>query len=50
MGSIYIPELTDNPQMLNKGQTIVFEFTPEKSGNYPITCAMGVPRGTITVI
>ena len=50
MGSIYIPELTDNPQMLNKGQTIVFEFTQEKSGNYPITCAMGVPRGTITVI
>jgi len=49
MGSIYIPGLTENPQILNKRQTIVFEFTPEKSGNYPITCAMGVPRGSITV-
>ena len=47
MGSIYIPGLTENPQILNKRQTI--EFTPEKSGNYPITCAMGVPRGSITV-
>ena len=49
MGSIYIPGLTTNPQMLNKGEILVFEFTPNKPGNYPITCAMGVPRGSITV-
>ena len=50
MSTIYIPELTDNPQFLEKGKTLVFEFTPDKPGKYPITCAMGVPRGTITVI
>ena len=49
MSTIYIPELTDNPQFLEKGKTLVFEFTPNKPGKYPITCAMGVPRGTITV-
>ena len=49
MGSIYVPELTESPQMLIKGKTLVFEFTPKKAGNYPITCAMGVPRGSITV-
>jgi len=50
MSTIYIPQLTDNPQFLEKGKTLVFEFTPDKPGKYPITCAMGVPRGTITVI
>ena len=49
MSTIYIPELTDNPQFLEKGKTLIFEFTPNKPGKYPITCAMGVPRGTITV-
>ncbi|KKQ36394.1 MAG: hypothetical protein US53_C0054G0007, partial [Candidatus Woesebacteria bacterium GW2011_GWA1_37_7] len=49
MSTIYIPQLTDNPQFLEKGKTLVFEFTPSKPGKYPITCAMGVPRGTITV-
>ena len=49
MSTIYIPQLTDNPQFLEKGKTLVFEFTPNKPGKYPITCAMGVPRGTITV-
>lgn len=49
MGTIYIPQLTTNPQFLEKGQTLVFEFTPKAPGNYPITCAMGVPRGQIIV-
>lgn len=49
MGSIYIPQLTTSPEFLDRGKTVVFEFTPEKPGNYPITCAMGVPRGSITV-
>lgn len=50
MSTIYIPQLTNNPEFLEKGKTLVFEFTPDKPGKYPITCAMGVPRGTITVI
>lgn len=49
MGSIVIPRLTQ-PQFLEKGKKLVFEFTPDKSGEFPITCAMGVPRGSIRVI
>jgi sulfite exporter TauE/SafE/copper chaperone CopZ len=50
MSTIMIPGLWDNPQPLRKGQTIIIEFTPQKSGTFKITCAMGVPRGAITVI
>lgn len=49
MSSITIPGLTDDYEIMEKGQKIVFEFTPKKVGQYEITCAMGVPRGTITV-
>ncbi len=49
MSSIMIPRLTQ-PQFLEKGKTLVFEFTPDQSGNFPITCAMGVPRGSLKVI
>lgn len=49
MGTITVPRLVDNPQYLAKGKTIVFEFTPSSPGDYPITCAMGVPRGVIKV-
>ncbi len=48
MGSITIPGLTDKVDILKAGKTTVFEFTP-KAGSYQITCAMGVPRGTIQV-
>ena len=48
MGSITVPGLTDKVDILTAGKTTVFEFTP-KTGNYQITCAMGVPRGQITV-
>ena len=50
MSTIMIPRLTDGPQFLAKGKTITFEFTPNSTGNYPITCAMGVPRGVVKVI
>ncbi len=49
MGSITIPGLTDKVEVLTKGKVIVFNFTSPKPGKYNITCAMGVPRGTITV-
>ncbi len=49
MSTITVPRLVDDPQYLAKGKTIVFEFTPVSPGNYPITCAMGVPRGVIKV-
>ncbi|MFA5319416.1 MAG: sulfite exporter TauE/SafE family protein [Candidatus Paceibacterota bacterium] len=50
MGTIMIPGLWDKPQQLKKGELIIMEFTPQKTGTYQITCAMGVPRGTIKVI
>lgn len=49
MSTITVPRLVDDPQFLAKGKTIVFEFTPGSTGDYPITCAMGVPRGVIKV-
>lgn len=50
MAAIEVPGLYDTAQLLQAGQTIVMEFTPNKTGSYQITCAMGVPRGKITVI
>jgi sulfite exporter TauE/SafE/copper chaperone CopZ len=49
MSTIMVPGLWNRPEDLVRGKTIVMEFTPIKPGNYQITCAMGVPRGTITV-
>jgi uncharacterized protein len=49
MSTIMVPGLWNRPEDLVKGRTIVMEFTPTKPGTYPITCAMGVPRGVITV-
>lgn len=47
MGSIMVPGLTKQPEILTKGKPIIFDFTPTKAGDYLITCAMGVPRGVI---
>ncbi|OGH11786.1 MAG: hypothetical protein A2857_04830 [Candidatus Levybacteria bacterium RIFCSPHIGHO2_01_FULL_36_15] len=47
MGSIMIPGLTQQPVILQKGTPIVFNFTPNRAGDYLITCAMGIPRGVI---
>ena len=49
MSTIMVQELFNRPLLLTKGQTLVMEFTPTTPGTYQITCAMGVPRGTITV-
>lgn len=49
MGSIMVPYLTKGFQNFIKGQTNVFEFTPLKAGVYEITCAMGIPHGSIVV-
>lgn len=49
MSSIMIPRLT-SPQLLEKDKTLVLEFTPDKVGDLPITCAMGMQRGSIKVI
>jgi plastocyanin domain-containing protein len=48
MGSIMIPGLTNTPEIIEKNKKIVLSFTPN-AGHYQITCAMGIPRGEITV-
>ncbi len=49
MSTIMIPGLVNEPVFLEKGKTVTFDFTPTEKGTYDITCAMGVPRGTLTV-
>ena len=49
MGSVALPGLSETVSGFSKGNTVIFEFTPTKTGSYPITCAMGVPRGEIEV-
>ncbi len=49
MGSMALPGLSEKIALLKKGVPMVFEFTPNKTGNYTIACAMGVPRGSISV-
>jgi sulfite exporter TauE/SafE/copper chaperone CopZ len=46
MSTIMIPGLYNTPQLLVADEKIVMQFTPD-AGSYQITCAMGVPRGTI---
>jgi sulfite exporter TauE/SafE/copper chaperone CopZ len=49
MSTIMIPGLYDTPIFLQKGKKLELTFTATKAGDYTITCAMGVPRGTVTV-
>lgn len=49
MSTIMIPGLFDRYQYLKVGTKIVMSFTPTKTGDFEITCAMGVPRGIISV-
>ncbi|EKE24936.1 MAG: hypothetical protein ACD_5C00351G0002 [uncultured bacterium] len=49
MSSVMIPGLYDKPQLLTAGEKIEMTFTPAEKGVYQITCAMGMPRGTIIV-
>lgn len=50
MSTVMVPGLYNQPQFLAKGTTVAMEFTPTQKGEYPITCAMGVKRGVISVI
>ncbi|MDD5290313.1 MAG: sulfite exporter TauE/SafE family protein [Patescibacteria group bacterium] len=50
MSTIMVPGLYNKPILLKKGQTIIMDFTPPKTGEFQITCAMGVPRGIIKVV
>lgn len=49
MSTVALPGLSDDVYRLTAGKKIEMKFTPSEKGVYQITCAMGVPRGTITV-
>lgn len=49
MSTIMVQGLYNNPQLLTGGTKLTMAFTPNETGDYQITCAMGVPRGVITV-
>jgi len=49
MSTIMVPGLYERPEYLQAGKKIIMNFTPQDKGDYPITCAMGVPRGLIRV-
>jgi len=50
MSTIMIQGLNDKPQYLKSGKKLILDFTPTSTGEYKITCAMGVERGTIKVV
>lgn len=47
MSTIMIPGLVNKPQYVQKSKKIVMTFTPPKPGVYDLTCAMGIPWGTV---
>ncbi len=47
MGSLAIPDLSNDAQGFVKGRTNIIEVTPPSPGEYDITCAMGIPHGVI---
>lgn len=49
MSAIKIPGLWNQAEPLIKGKKIIMQFTPDKPGQYPITCDMNVRRGTLIV-
>lgn len=50
MSSIMIPNLYNTPEPLVAGDVVEMRFTPKKTGEYPITCGMGMIRGILKVI
>ena len=48
MGSISLPQLSNDYYGFEKGKTVVFNVTPPGPGEYAITCAMGIPHGSLT--
>jgi plastocyanin domain-containing protein len=50
MSSLMVPGLYNSAQYLEGGTKMVLSFTPQKTGDFNITCAMGMSRGVISVI
>lgn len=49
MSTITIPGLYEDIKLIKANQPITMDFTPTKTGEFQITCAMGIPRGIIYV-
>lgn len=50
MSTIMIPGLVNKPILLKEGEKHILQFTANAPGTYPITCAMGLPFGELTVV
>lgn len=50
MGSIMVPDFSEEIYGFEQGKTVAFEFTAQNPGEFWITCAMGVPHGVIEVL
>lgn len=50
MSTIMIPGLFEKPLLLEKGKKQILSFETKGPGTYKITCAMGIQRGSLTVI
>ena len=50
MSTVMVPKLYNNPLFLEANKTLELDFTAPEPGNYKITCAMGIPHGTLKVI
>lgn len=49
MSRIVIPGLDGNMQNLTAGNVVEFNIRPTQSGQFPLTCPMGIPHGYINV-
>lgn len=49
MGTIMIPGIVNTPKYFKKGETAILSFTPDETGTFNMTCAMGVTSGQIIV-
>jgi len=50
MSSILLPGLDNNTQFVRKGNTITFEFTANKTGEFGFVCAMGLSHNAKVII
>jgi hypothetical protein len=49
MSTLMVPDFSDKIEFFEKGKTAIIEFTPDRPGNYFISCAMGIPHANLIV-
>lgn len=49
MGSLMVPDFSNQVEFFEKDKTSIIEFTPSTPGLYYITCGMGIPHANLIV-